>query len=93
MCLVRTCIFSGRFSVDTTVGSANDQHHLADDIDVDPQKTGVSVSSLAYLTCICAWQFFRAMRHCEFLLLVLDKNSTPMTRVWWFVLLALLNMV
>ena len=45
MCLVRTCIFSGGFSVDTTVGSANDQHHLSDDIDVDPQKTGVSVNT------------------------------------------------
>ena len=38
-----SCIVSVGISVDTTVGSANDQHHLSDDIDVDPQKTGVSV--------------------------------------------------
>lgn len=43
--LVSICIFSVGFLIDTTVCSANDQHHLSDDIDVDPQKTGVSVNT------------------------------------------------
>ncbi|CAE8679688.1 unnamed protein product [Polarella glacialis] len=45
---------------------ANNQHELGADIQADPRQTS----------------FFRAMEMCTFLLLVLDKNGTPFTRVW-----------
>ena len=70
------------------VGSANNQHNLSEDIDADPKKTGVSSNmhfGLVDWVCSNVRQFFRAMAmdRCLFVLLVLDGNSMPMTRVWW----------
>ena len=45
---------------------SNNQHELAQDIDPDPRRTS----------------FYLAMQQCEGVLLVLDDEATPFTRVW-----------
>ena len=47
--------------------SSNNQHELSLDISDDPKKTS----------------FYLAMQMCSFVLLVLDKDATPFSRIWW----------
>ena len=49
------------------LASSNNQHELSLDISDDPKKTS----------------FYLAMQMCSFVLLVLDKDATPFSRIWW----------